>query len=62
MRGYKFISIKEKILIVSQVIAGQEIQLVANKHRASRPSIYSWTQRAKGALEKALGLKRQDLS
>lgn len=59
MRGYKFVSIKEKILIVSQVIAGEKIQLVADKHRVSRPSVYAWTQRALGALEKALKLKRR---
>ena len=54
MRGYRFISIKEKILIVSQVIAGEKVKLVADKHRVSRPSVYSWTQRALGALEEAL--------
>jgi len=54
MRGYKFISTKEKVLIVSQVIAGEKIQLVADKHRVSRPSVYTWTQRALDALEKAL--------
>jgi len=59
MRGYKFISIKEKILIVSQVIAGEKIQLVADKYRVSRPSVYTWTQKALGALEKALKLKRR---
>jgi len=59
MKGYKFISIKEKILIVSQVIAGEKIQLVADKHRVSRPSVYTWTQKALGALEKVLKLKKR---
>jgi len=59
MRGYKFISIKEKVLIVSQVIAGEKIQLVADKHRVSRPSVYTWAQRALGALEEALRLEKR---
>lgn len=59
MRGYKFISIKEKILIVSQVIVGEKIKLVADKYRVSRPSVYNWTQRALGALEKALKLEKR---
>ncbi len=59
MRGYKFISIKEKVLIVSKVIAGEKIQFVADKHRVSRPSVYTWTQIALGTLEKALKLKRR---
>jgi len=54
MRGYRYVSIKEKILIVSQVIAGEKIQLVADKYRVSKPSVYSWTQRALGALKEAL--------
>lgn len=48
------ISIKEKVLIVSQVIAGEKIQPLAKKYKVSRPSIYVWTQRALGSLEQAL--------
>jgi len=54
MRGYRYVSIKEKILMVSRVIAGEKIQLVADKYRVSRPSVYSWTQRALDVLEEAL--------
>ncbi len=59
MKGYKFISIKEKILIVSRVIAGEKIQLVADKYRVSRPSVYTWTQKALDALEKVLKLEKR---
>jgi len=59
MRGYRYISIKEKVLIVCQVIAGEKIKLITNKHKVSRPSIYTWTQRSLGALEEALKLKRR---
>ncbi len=54
MRDSRSISIKEKILIVCQVIAGEKIQRVARKHGASRPSIYAWTQKALDILEQAL--------
>jgi len=43
MRNFGSISVKEKILIVSQIIAGEKIQAVARKHGVSRPSIYAWT-------------------
>jgi len=43
MRDSGSISIKEKILIVCQVIAGGKIQRVAKKHGVSRFSIYAWT-------------------
>jgi hypothetical protein len=42
MINSKSISIKEKILIVCQVIAWKKIQSVAKKHKASRPSVYTW--------------------
>jgi len=54
MRDSGFISIKEKILIVSQVIAGEKIQPLARKHKVSRPSIYAWTQKALDTLGQAL--------
>lgn len=54
MKGYRYVSIKEKVLIVYQVIAGEKVQLVANKHRVSRPSVYAWTQRVLDALKEAL--------
>jgi len=54
MRNSKSISIKEKILIVSQVITGEKIQRVARKQGVSRPSVYAWTQKASHALEKTL--------
>jgi len=54
MKNFKSISIKKKILIVSQVIAGEKIQPLAKKYKVSRPSIYLWTQRALDALEEAL--------
>jgi len=54
MRDSGSISIKEKIQIVSEVIAGEKIQPVARKHRVSRPSVYSWTNKALDALEEAL--------
>ena len=54
MRGYRYVSIKEKVIIVSEVIAGEKIQLVADKHKVSRPSVYAWSQRALDTLEKAL--------
>ncbi len=41
MRNFMSISIKEKILIVCQVIAGEKIQRVARKHGVSRPSVYA---------------------
>ena len=53
MRGYRYVSIKEKVIIVSEVIAGEKI-LVADKHKVSRPSVYAWSQRALDTLEKAL--------
>jgi len=43
MRDFGSISIKERILIVCQIIAGEKIQRVARKHGISRPSIYAWT-------------------
>jgi len=54
MRNSGSISIKEKILIVSQVIAGEKIQRAARKHGVSRPSVYAWTQKALDILEQAL--------
>ncbi|TKJ44988.1 hypothetical protein CEE35_05910 [Candidatus Aerophobetes bacterium Ae_b3b] len=54
MKNSRSISIKEKILIVCQVIAGEKIQRVARRHRVSRPSIYIWTQKALDTLEEAL--------
>jgi len=54
MRNSGSISIKEKILIVSQVIAAEKIQRVARKHGVSRPSVYAWTQKALDILEQAL--------
>ncbi len=54
MRNSRSISIKEKILVVCQVIAGEKIQTIARKQGASRPSIYAWTQKALHALEETL--------
>lgn len=54
MRNSSSISIKEKILIVCQVIAGEKIQPIAKKYKVSRPSIYLWRKRALGSLEEAL--------
>ena len=54
MRNFRSISIKEKILIVCQVIAGEKIQSIAKKHGISRPSVYAWTGEALDALEEAL--------
>ena len=54
MRDFKAISIKEKILIVCQVISGEKIQTIARKYKVSRPSVYAWTQKALGILEQAL--------
>jgi len=54
MRDFKAISIKEKILIVCQVISGEKIQTIARKHKVSRPSVYAWTQKALDILEQAL--------
>jgi len=54
MRNFRSISIKEKVLIVCQVIAGEKIQRVARKHNVSRPSVYAWTQKTLGTLEQAL--------
>ena len=54
MKHSRSISIKEKILIVCQVIAGEKIQTIARKHKVSRPSVYAWTQKALDILEQAL--------
>ena len=54
MKNSGCISIKEKILIVCQVIAEEKIQRVARKHGVSRPSVYAWTQKALDILEQAL--------
>ncbi len=54
MKNFGSISIKEKILIVCQVIAGEKIQRVARRHKVSRPSVYAWTQKASDILEQAL--------
>jgi len=54
MRNFRSISIKEKVLIVCQVIAGGKIQSIARKHRVSRPSIYAWTKKALDTLEQTL--------
>jgi len=55
MRNFRSISIKEKILIVSQVIVGEKIQPLAKKYKVSRPSIYLWRKKkALDALEKPL--------
>ena len=40
MRNLGSISIKEKILIVSQETAGEKIRSVARKRKVSRPSVY----------------------
>ncbi len=54
MRNSRFISVKKKILIVSQVIAGEKIQPLARKHSVSRPSIYAWAQKSLDTLEQVL--------
>ncbi len=54
MKNFGSISIKEKILIVCQVIAGEKIQTIARRHKVSRPSVYAWTQKASDILEQAL--------
>jgi len=54
MRNFRSISIKEKILIVCQVIAGGKIQRVAKKHGVSRFSIYAWTKKTLDTLEQTL--------
>jgi len=54
MRDSGSISIKQKILTVSKVIAGEKIQSVAKKHGVSRPSIYAWTKKALDTLEQTL--------
>jgi len=54
MRNSGSISIKEKVVIISQVIAGEKIQRVARKYGVSRPSIYAWTQKALDTLEQTL--------
>ena len=59
MKGYRYISIKEKLLIVTQVISGEKIQLIADKYKVSRPSIYAWSQKALDTLEEALKLEKR---
>ncbi len=59
MRNFRSISIKEKILIVCQVIAGEKIQSVAKKHGISRPSVYTWMGEALDVLEQALKLRKR---
>jgi cell division protein FtsB len=59
MKDSRSISIKEKILIVCQVIVGGKIQAIARKHKVSRPSIYAWTQKALGTLEQTLKLEKR---
>ena len=54
MRNSRSISIKENILIVCQVIAGEKIQGVAKKHGVSRPSVYAWTGKALDTLKQTL--------
>jgi len=54
MRNSGSISVKEKILIVSQVIAGEKIQRVARKHGVSRSYVYAWTRKALDTVEQAL--------
>jgi hypothetical protein len=54
MRDSGSISIKEKIFIVSQIIAGGKVQTIARRHRVSRPSVYAWTQKALDTLEQSL--------
>jgi len=54
MRDSGSISIKEKVLIVCQAIAGGKIQRVARKHGVSRFSIYAWTKKALDTLEQTL--------
>jgi len=54
MKDSRSISIKGKILIVCQVIAGEKIQTIARKQGVSRPSIYAWTQKALDTLEETL--------
>jgi hypothetical protein len=47
MKNFGSISIKEKILIVCQVIAGEKIQRVARRHKVSRPSVYTQEKKRK---------------
>jgi len=54
MKNFRSISIKEKILIVSQTIAGEKIQPLAEKYKVSRPSVYLWRKRALNSLQEAL--------
>jgi len=54
MRDSGSISIKEKVLMVCRVIAGEKIQSIAKKHGISRPSVYAWTGKALDTLEQAL--------
>ena len=54
MRNLRPVSIKEKILVVCQVIRGDKVQRVARKYGLSRPSIYAWTRKALDTLEQAL--------
>jgi len=54
MRNFRSLSIKEKILIVCQVIAGEKIQSIAKKHGISSPSVYAWTGKALDTLEQVL--------
>jgi len=54
MRDLRSISIKERVLIVCQVVAGQKIQRVARKYGVSKPSVYAWTQKALDTLEQTL--------
>jgi len=54
MKKFRPISIKEKILIVSQVIAGEKIQPLTEKYKVSRPSVYLWRKRALDSLQEAL--------
>jgi len=52
MKDFKSIFIKEKTLIVCQVIAGEKIQPIARKHGVSRPSVYAWAKKALDTLPK----------
>jgi len=54
MRNSRSRSVKEKIVIISQVMAGEKIQTIARKQGVSRPSIYAWTQKALDTLEETL--------
>ncbi len=59
MRNSSSISVKEKILIVCQVIGRERIQGVAGKHGVSRPSVYAWTGKALDTLKQVLKQRKR---